>query len=173
MIYYSICINFYIIYTYSILYMGMQGVDYFPQPGTSLTFLFISRSRFDGKSQVTRGYFAMFPGKLIYPWANSIFFVGKDGKRWESHPWKKCESQSMDTHQFSATFTLCLDPCSDKCSMLSANPSNEGSQEGNPHGFLDLDGFGVDNLSSNDLNDANPMSYTILKKCGVCLSNWA
>ena len=80
---------------------------------------------------------------------------------------------NIHTHQFSATFTLCLDPCSDKCSMLSANPSNEGSQEGNPHGFLDLDGFGVDNLSSNDLNDANPMSYTILKKCGVCLSNWA
>ena len=76
MIYYMLCVIPHIymyIYTYIyihifyiILYMGMQGVDYFPQPGTSLK-LVIFRSRFDGKSQVTRGYFAMFPGKLIYP----------------------------------------------------------------------------------------------------------
>ena len=44
---------------------------------------------------------------------------------------------SMDTYQFSAKIHA-LFGCSDKCSMLSANPSNEGSQEGNPNGFLDL-----------------------------------
>jgi hypothetical protein len=45
----------------------------------------------------------------------SIFFcgkrwdkMGKDGKRWETHPWKKCESQwtPINSRQ---KFTLCLD----------------------------------------------------------------
>jgi hypothetical protein len=67
-IYYSLFIIFYIIYTYSILYYiwACRVWIIFHSLARHDMFL-ISRSRFDGKSQVTRGYFAMFPGKLIYP----------------------------------------------------------------------------------------------------------